>query len=209
MPADLSLHDAIYTLRAMRRLKPDPIPDDVLQEIIEAATMASTGGNSQRWAFVVVTDPEQRRKLGEIYRDVGEAFIRDTVLANPRLPDDARRVYENAMVLVEHMGEAPAIVVPCVRGAPPTNANASGYYGSIYPAIQNLMLAARAHGLGSTLTTIHKQRDADVHAVLGLPDDVETIALIPLGYPKGKWGRPRRDPAPTVTHWDRWGNQRA
>lgn len=206
---ELSLHEAIFSTRAMRRLKPDPVPNADLQYIIEAATMAPSGGNTQGWAFIVVTDPEVRRRLADIYQEVGRSLFRDQVLARDDLPDHTRRVYTNALYLVDHIHDAPVLIVPCLRSRPPPDAShASGYYGSIYPAIQNLMLAARARGLGTTLTTVHKQREEQVREVLGLPDDVETVALIPLGYPQGKWGRPLRHPSSQVTHWDRWGNQR-
>ncbi len=208
MPNDLSLHDAIYSTRAMRRLKPDPVPDEVLASLIEAATMAPSGGNRQGWQFIVVTDPELRAQLGAVYKETGGSLFTG-ILANPNLPDDPRAIYTAAMYLVDHMGDAPAIIVPVMGSAAPTNpASASAYWGSIYPAIQNLILTARDFGLGTTLTTVHKAQEERVHEILGLPDDVETIALIPLGYPKGNWGRPKRDPAATFTHWNTWGNQR-
>ncbi len=206
---DLSAHEAIYSLRAMRRLKPDAVPEADLRYIVDAATQAPSAVNNQDWAFVVVTDPEQRRRLGEIYRAIGRKVIRDRALASGELPDEAERVYRRAMILVEHLGEAPALILVAVRGTPPTTAaEGSSWFGSIYPAIQNLMLAARTRGLGTTLTTLHKLRENDVKAILGIPDAFETIALIPVGYPQGRWGRPLRGPSAEVTHWDRWDEQR-
>jgi nitroreductase len=205
---DLSAHEAIYSLRAMRRLKPDAVPEEDLRYLVDAATQAPSASNSQDWAFVVVTDPDQRRRLGELYRSIGREVIRDRILPSGTLSDQAERVYRGAMILVEHLGEAPALIVVALRGTPPASAaEGSAWYGSIYPAIQNLMLAARTRGLGTTLTTLHKIREDDVKAILGIPDGFETIALIPVGYPQGRWGRPLRTPSSAVTHWDRWNGR--
>ena len=206
--SELSLHEAIHSLRSMRRLEPDPIREDDLRYMVEAAIQAPSASNRQDWAFVVVTDPERRREVGEVYRQIGYAVVRDGALASGKLDEAARRVYRNAMILVEHMGDAPALVLVAMRGAPPADAaRASAYYGSIYPAIQNLMLAARARGLGTTLTTLHKAREGEIKRLLGIPDEYETIALIPVGHPSGRWGRPLRKPATAVTHWNRFGSQ--
>ena len=202
---DLDFHEVIFTTRAIRRLRPDPVPDADLRYMVEAATRAPTAANAQSWAFVVVTDPEQRRALGEIYRELGRAVI-PRALEGGQLPSEQARAYRNALALVEHLGEAPAVIVVAVRGAPPHHAaEAAAYYGSIFPAIQNLMLAARSRGLGTTLTTLHVLRDDDVRAILGIPDPFHTVAMIPVGYPRGRFGSPRRGPASQVTHWNRWG----
>jgi nitroreductase len=207
--SELSLHDAIYTTRAMRRLGTEPVSEDDLRYIVEAATMAPSGGNAQRWAFVVITDPAAKRRIGDIYRDLGRKYVLARGLESGGLSERARRVYRNAMRLVEHLGEAPALILACVRERPPGDpAAATAYYGSIFPAIQNLMLAARSRGLGTTLTTLHKLREDDVRQLLAIPDEVETIALIPVGRPRGTWGFPRRRPSSEVTHWNRWGERR-
>lgn len=205
----LSLVDALFSLRAMRRLAPDPVSDEDLRFLVDAAVQAPSASNDQHWAFVVVTDPGQRRRLGEIYRDVGRRVIRDGVLASGQLPPAKQKVYRNAMRLVEGMGEVPALIVVAGRGGHPADAmQGAAWYGSLFPAVQNLMLAARSRGLGTTLTTLHKLREADVKAVLGIPDDWETIALIPVGRPLGRFGPVLREPAARVTHWDRWGARR-
>jgi len=209
-PPPLSLVDALYSLRAMRRLAPDPIPDEDLRFLVDAAVQAPSASNDQHWAFVVVTDPEQRRRLAEIYRDVGRRVIRDGVLASASLPPAKQKVYRNAMRLVEGMADVPALIVVAGRGGHPADAmQGAAWYGSLFPAVQNLMLAARSRGLGTTLTTLHKLREADVKAVLGIPDGWETIALIPVGRPLGRFGPVLRAPAAGVTHWDRWGRQRS
>lgn len=202
----LSLHEALYSTRAMRRLRPDPVPEADLRYVVEAATQAPSGTNAQRWAFVVVTDPDRRRRLGALYRELGERYVREAGIGSGRLDEATSRVYRNALWLVEHMGEAPALILACVEGRPPREgAAAATWYGSIFPAIQNLMLAARSRGLGTTLTTLHKAREAEVKAVLDIPEHVETVALIPIGYPRGRFGRPLRRPAWEVTHWNAWG----
>jgi len=206
--SELSVHEAIYTLRAMRRLRPDPVPEEDLAYIVDAATQASSATNAQGWAFVVVTGAAERRALGDIYRDAGRTAV-ESALASGTLPPATARVYRDAMVLVEHMGEAPALILVAMRGAhPPDGVRGASHYGSIYPAVQNLMLAARARGLGTTLTTLHKLREADVKAVVGMPAEYETVALIPVGYPRGRFRQPVRIPSAEVTHWNRWGNRR-
>ena len=211
--ADMSLHEAIFSTRSMRHLKPDPVPREDLEYILEAATMAPSAGNLQMWSFVVVTDAAQREKLAALYREVGRRYIRDGVLADPDTDDDRRRVYSKALHNVEHLDEAPVIIVACLTlPCPDDAAVASGFYGSIYPAIQNLLLAARSRGLGSVLLTLATEQSPiapvehpAVREILGLPDGVESVALIPVGYPQGNWGRPWRNPWQDCSHWERWG----
>jgi nitroreductase len=206
---EIGLVEALYSLRALRRLAPDPVSDDDLRFLVDAATQAPSASNGQHWAFVVVTDREQRRRLGELYREVGRRVIRDEALASGRLAPETQRVYRNAMRLVEGLAEVPALIVVAGRGPHPGDpARAAAWYGSLFPAVQNLMLAARARGLGTTLTTLHKLREREVKAVLAIPDDWETVALIPVGRPLGSFGPPRRAPSAQVTHWERWGGRR-
>jgi nitroreductase len=208
--SDLNLHDAIYTLRAMRRLKPDPIPVEDLRYIVEAATMACSPGNSQPWTFLIITDKQCRQRIASIYRDIGIKVIKGGALASGLLDGEMEKVYRNALILVENLQHAPALILCCLEGHPQEGAiHQSTYYGSIYPAIQNLMLAAREKGIGSTMTTLHKAREQDIKNVLAIPDSVETIALIPLGYPLGQWGRPKRKPQQEVTYWNIWGERNA
>ena len=212
--SDPSLHEALFTTRSMRRLKPDPVPRADLEYIIEAATMAPSAGNLQLWAFVVVTEQASRERIAAAYREAGRAYIRDGVLADPSTGDEQRRVYTQAMHNVEHLEEAPAIVVPCLTvPCPDSAAVGSGLFGSVYPAVQNLMLAARSRGLGSVLLTLATDycpvgplETTPVREVLDLPDSVRAVALIPVGYPVGSWGRPRRRPWPDCMHWERWNH---
>lgn len=210
--SEVTVHEAIFTTRSMRRLKPDPVPREDLEYIIEAATMAPSAGNTQMWAFVVVTNRGQIARIGAAYREVGERYIRDGVLADPEITPDRQRVYSKAMHNVEHLDESPAIIVTCLRGRAPDNADiASGSFSSTYPAVQNILLAARSRGLGTVLLTlatdyspVKPEETAEVREVLGLPEDVTISALIPVGYPEGPWGRPWRKPWQACTHWDRW-----
>ena len=213
--AELSLNEAIFSTRSMRHLKPDPVPREDLEYVIEAATMAPSAGNLQLWAFVVATDPEVRAGIAAAYREAGRKYIRDGVLKDPNTDADRRRVYGQAMHNVEHLDEAPAIVVCCLTVPCPDNAAAaSGLFGSIYPAVQNLMLAARSRGLGSTLLTLGTDycpaagelESPSVREILSLPDHVRAVALVPLGYPQGNWGRPWREDWAQSTHWDRWSD---
>jgi nitroreductase len=208
--AGMDILEAIYTTRAMRRLKPDPIPDTVLRAILDAAIRAPSGGNSQGWNFVVVRDAGLRARLAAIWRAVAEEqlfapgtpYVRLLESADPAVAGQTRRMLDSVRYLAEHMEDAPAIVIACIR----TDGRSTGITtgSSIYPAVQNLMLAARAFGVGTTLTTIHRQRQDEVRALLGIPADVETAALIPLGYPMGRWGVAKRRPLDKVAYGDRW-----
>ncbi len=201
----MEFFDVVTTQRAMRRLKADPIADHLLRQIMDAAICAPSGGNRQGWGFVVVRDATTRGRLGELYREAwGELmktpYYREAGAAPPGNP--VGRMLVSARHLAEHLADVPVIVVACIA----TEGNSTlTTAASIYPAVQNLMLAARALGIGSCITTIHRFRDAEVKALLGIPAGVETAALIPLGYPLGRFGPPPRKPAREVTFADRWG----
>lgn len=196
----MDLFEAMRTTRSMRRLDPaKPVSDDDLWTILEAATKAATGGNSQPVRWMVVRDPEKRKKLGEIYKrcwgPVGAMYKGRT----PTEDTTTQRVLRSADHLGEHMGEAPVIIIPCAKGGDPA---------SVFPGVQNLFLAARALGLGTTLTTVHRIAEADVRTVLGIPDDVTTFAMIPVGYPFGRWGEAARRPVAETAYWDSWKETR-
>ena len=204
----MELFEAIYTLRSMRRLKPDPIPDEVLRTILDAAIRAPSGANRQRWAFIVVRDRALKDAIAPIYRAAWYEMKARLYQEPPPLPTEAdRRRWERIVAssehLAEHLAEAPVWIFPCLQvGA----ARASLHVGSsIYPAVQNLMLAARALGIGSTLTTLYLREQARVNGLLGLPEGWDTAALIPLGYPQGRWGTAARQPVETVVFGERFG----
>ena len=196
----MDVFEAIRTTRAMRRLDPDrDVSDADLLTIVEAATRGPSGSNSQVARWVVVRDPDQRRRLGEIYAAAWKP-VREMYASNPAAAGDNARVLRSADHLGDHMGEAPAIILPCSRG------QAGLTEASIFGCIQNLFLAARALGLGTTLTTVHRLREAEVRAALGIPEDVITWAMIPVGYPLGRWGEAVRRPVAEVAYWDSWKN---
>jgi nitroreductase len=203
----MDFFDVATTQRATRRLTPDPIPEATLRQIMDAAICAPSGGNRQGWSFLIVRDPARRARLGELYREAWAElmkvpYYRDAAAAPPDSP--AGKMLASARHLSEHLGEAPVLIVACIGLDPGVKATLTTG-ASIYPAVQNLMLAARALGVGSCLTTIHKFRDREVKELLGIPANVETAALIPLGYPRGKFTPARRKPVTDVTYSDRWG----
>jgi nitroreductase len=221
---ELDVFEAMHTARAVRRFKPDPVPEALITRILDAAIRAPSAGNAQNWAFVVVRDAEQRRKLGAIYRkasDIASAMY----AARGRPPhlseEQFRRLMTSGSFLWDHMAEAPVILVPCQTQPrlpspdtlPPDIrarfADEQRYVerirgSSIYPAVQNVILACRALGLGTTITTNHIRCEDEVKAVLGVPDDVATFALMPIGYPLDKFGPVARRPVSEVTHADTW-----
>jgi len=208
--SEMTLRDAMFSLRAMRRLRGDPVPQEDLRFLVEAATQAPNGENRQNWRFVVVRDAEQRRRIGEAYEALASGSVQTVVEgeAGEELPEAERFIYRNAWRLAQRIGAAPALIFVCARGPIPTDrAWSATYYGSIFPAVQNLMLAARSRGLGSVLTTLHLLDEKPFREILGLPEDVNTLALIPVGYPEGQFGPPLREPAAAVTHWDRWNDE--
>jgi nitroreductase len=209
--AENDVFEVIGTQRAMRRLKPDPVPEEYIKKVLWAATRAPSGGNRQPWRFLVVRDAEKRKQLGEIYRSVWEEYAKAGygTAARELSPEDAEsneRVLRSAQYLADHMNEVPVLIVVCTFPSGSVNTGvAEG--SSIYPAVQNLMLAARALGLGTALTTLHRMKQDEVREVLGIPETVETAALIPLGWPMGRFGAGRRQPVEDVTYWDHWGEK--
>lgn len=195
----MDLFEAIATTRAMRRLDPDRDVDDAtLGRMLDAATRAPSGGNSQPVRWMVVRDADRRRRLGEIYRRCWNE-VRGHYADRPRDPQ-GDRVLSSADHLGEHMGDAPVIVLPCGRGEPGQSE------ASVFPAVQNFFLAGRALGIGTTLTTVHRLREDEVRAVLEIPDDVHTWCMIPVGHPLGRWGEAKRRPVGEITYLDRWRN---
>lgn len=198
----MDLFEAIRTTRSMRRLDPDrDVSDEQLETILDAATRGATGGNRQPVRWLVVRDPELKRRLGEIYRRAAGVLLK-VYEEDARTNPDAARMLRSAWHLADHMGEAPVLIIPCAKG------QLGRVESSVFPGVQNLMLAARGLGLGSTLTTIHRRHEDEVRELLGIPEDVGTFALIPVGHPLGRWGEARRRPVSEVTYWDRWGGQR-
>lgn len=201
----MDLNEALYTTRAMRRVKPDPIPDDVVASMMDAAIRAPSGGNTQNWRWMAVSDPDVRAQLGPLYREA-HALLQETIykgrreVAEAAGDDGALRVMRSSQWLADNFEQVPLWMLAFSRNDP------SG--ASIYPAVWNLMLAARGHGVGTCLTTIlgiFKQ--AETFEVLGVPQDKgwKMAAAVSAGYPLGTWGVAARAPAQQVTFADRWG----
>jgi nitroreductase len=193
----MELFEAIATTRAMRRLDAGKeVSDEDVLTIVEAATKAATGGNAQPVRWMVVRDADKRQRIGSIYRECWQS-VRGFYASQEQTPTSARML-GSADHLGEHMGEAPVLILPCSKGQP------GQAESSVFPGVQNLFLAARALGLGTTLTTVHRLREDEVREVLDIPADVNTWALIPVGHPTGKWGEAKRRPVREVTYWDTW-----
>ena len=201
--------EVIGTQRAMRRLKADPVPEEYVKKVIWAATRAPSGGNRQGWRWVVVTEPEKKKKIQAGDHDGWSRMTASGYGAGANLPADEKasndRVMKSATYLAEHMHEAPVLIFACSLTGNGDITSGS----SIYPAVQNLMLAARALGLGTALTTVHRGYQKQIRELLGIPESVETAALIPLGWPKGKFGSGFRKPVEDVTYWESWGAKKA
>ena len=194
---------AIHHTRAMRRLKPDPVPDDVIMKLIDAANQGPTGSNNQNARWIVVRDQAQKQKLADLNRRGVDAYI-----GNPDgVSSDMRGIVRAVMWQRDHFHQIPALLVPClVFDKEPEDSwrAGSGSGGSIWPAVQNLLLTARALGLGAAITTLGLSDRTAAKAVLGIPDLVEPFAIIPVGYPMGRFGPVTRRPLEDVVHYDRW-----
>jgi nitroreductase len=204
----MPLAEAMRTQRAIRRLKPDPVDDALVLELIELALRAPTGSNAQNWEFVVVKDPEVKARLGRLnmgawrlYGGLGRRIARGD--------ERMLKIIQAVQWQADHFMEIPVVVIACLRGlrVPFPPIAASSYYGSIYPSVQNLLLAARAAGLGAALITLPLWSTFLARRALGLPWSVSPCAVIPLGWPRGRYGPTTRRPVGEVVHLDRYGNQ--
>jgi nitroreductase len=208
----LTALEALHSTPARRYLSPDPIPDDVLWEILDAAIRGPSGGNTQHWGWLVVTDQEVKDRVAAWYRDNWETAYgsrREQILNAPATSAGGLtpRGFLGAEHLAHHIQEAPVWIFAVLRGAADTTNPRIG--SSIYGAVQQLCLAARAYGIGTSLTTLYGGHEEELRELLGLPPDALTMALIPMGYPaKGRWAQPRRRPVEQVVHWNRWDAKR-
>jgi nitroreductase len=217
---DLRTVDELLTTTRTVRRRLDlerPVEPDVIRECLEIAVQAPTGGNSQGWHFMVVTEAEKKARIGELYRESFQIYARER--AEQPLPtgrdseaDQAQRgrVAKSAVFLANRMGEVPVMIIPCIHGRAENLGvlAQAGLYGSILPAAWSLMLALRARGLGAAWTTLHLRYEAEVAEILGIPPDVTQTALLPVAYYTGEDFKPaKRVPAVEVTSWERWGDQ--
>jgi nitroreductase len=212
--ADPGLFEILYSTRAMRRLKPDPIPEATLKKIVDAGIRAPSGGNVQEWAFLLVRDPALKTFIRDHYWQTWQRIGSQAAFSLDDLPPAQRRMLHAATVLADHLNEAPVLLLACahkeytpIAQMQVPRANLLAVHGSIFPAVQNILLACRALGIGATLTTIHSFFEKALKEKLGVPDKMEIAAMIPMGYPRGKFGPVSRNPVEEVMHWDRWGQQ--
>jgi nitroreductase len=227
---DAPIMDVLRTMRAMRRLKPDPVPKDLLERLVAAATWAPNGGNLQLYDFIVVTDRAQVARLGALWRDVENKYMAMLERVAPDIftDPDAQAVRDSVRYQAEHFDDTPAVIAACCSQPPRTadprvlvevlrtvgprfltrvaNPRLAAVQGaaSSYPGVQNLLLAARALGLAANLSTWHLWAQDDFKRVLGVPKQTTIYALVPLGWPAGRFGPVRRRPVADVVHGDRW-----
>ena len=199
----------LHTTRAMRRLKSDPVPDALIDEILQAGVCAPSGGNRQNWGFIVVRDPEIKRQIQVFYKRAFDELIGPIYAQSEPPPGMTREKFRRQHVAVEyltdHFHEAPVWIVACLDSGEVRPHRASG--ASIYPAVQNMLLAARALGLGATLTSRHVLHGSEVDAILQLPSGVDSYAIIPIGYPMGNFGPVSRTMA-NIVFENVWGRPR-
>jgi nitroreductase len=213
-PFNLAETDRLLsTTRAVRkRLDLDrPVEPEVLLDCVRLSQQAPTGSNNQGWRWVIVTDPAKRAALAEMYRAGGAAYLerqRQTIDAGSQIG----RVMDSASWLTQNIGRVPVLVIPCIKGRLTSDAPAAAWaaqMGSIFPAVWSFQLALRSRGLGSVITSFHLASENEAAELLGIPDDIMQVALLPVAYTKGTDFHPADRPPPErIVHWDTWGNKR-
>ncbi len=214
--AEPGIFEILYNCRAIRYFTDEPVPDALIAKVLDAAIRAPSGSNRQSWHFVVVTDPAVKKRLQEYYKQSFDVYATMTADVPPRpgvSEETQARVVKSAVHLSEHLHEVPVLILPCLvlergpvrgEGAMQDLARKS-LYSSIYPAVQNLLLACRAYGLGACLTTLHLMYEEPIARLLELPDNAETMALIPVGWPAVKFGPVKRVPVAEVASRNTFG----
>jgi nitroreductase len=211
---EMSLEHAMLTQRAVRKVLPDPVDDDIVLRCIALALRAPTGSNGQNWEFVVVKDGETKARLAGQYARAWRIYggIGRHLAARSESRETMEAILRAVQWQVDHFTEIPVVIVACLRGGrapfvPLPSIADSSYYGSIYPSVQNLLLAARAAGLGAALITLPLWSTFLARRILGLPFSIAPCAVVPLGWPQGRYGPTTRRPVGEVVHVDRYGNQ--
>lgn len=195
--AEIGVFEAMHTQRAVRRYRPDPVPYELITKVLDAAIRAPSAINGQFARFVVVTDPEKRRQLAELYLDAQqEAYNNPSAASTEWLRNQEAAIVEKAAKFAREIGDVPVLIIVC--------STQRGVSHSIYPAVQNLLVAARSLGLGTVLTTLHAFRSEEVRAVIGIPDDIHIVCGIPMGWPAVPFGPVRRRPLSEVAYWNQW-----
>ena len=199
--------EIMQTTRAMRRLKPDPVPDALIQRILQAGVGAANGGNFQRWRFLVIKDSAVKKAVQLFYKRAFDEVVGPRYASSAPPPgvtaERYARQHHAVEYLTEHFHEAPVWIVACIDEGTAKPTRWSG--ASIYPAVQNMLLAARALGLGSTLTTRHLLFEREAEAAMGLPEGVHSYAILPIGYPMGNFGPVGRTTLGDVVFSEKWG----
>jgi nitroreductase len=215
----VELIEGIMTTRAIRRYTDEPVSDEEIMTCLRAAVQAPSGGNVQPWQFLVIRDPELKRKVGAIYKRAWARYEPAVFQAMPAPQTEEGRKSRDRILgasryLAENIGVAPGLVAFLMPNISLTLSDAEGEMdtgsalGSIFPAIQNFMLAARGLGIGTALTTVYRIYQDELRKLLEIPERYEVVALVPMGRPRGKFGVAPRRPVEKVTHWDRFGNKR-
>jgi nitroreductase len=212
MDFDLKMTDELLaTTRAVRkRMDLDrPVPREVITECLALAIQAPTASNSQTWRWMVVDDPEKKAAIAGFYRETSDRYLQSSANRAQQKGDaQTARVYDSAMYLADVLHRVPAFVIPCVEGRPPEGAPFLSWVsslGSIFPAVWSFQLALRSRGLGSVLTTLHLVKEKETAALLGIPENVMQVGLVPVAYTKGTdFKRAERPPVATITHWNNW-----
>jgi nitroreductase len=218
MSDDIGLFEAIFSLRAVRDFSPDPVPDEAIARILDAAVRAPSPTNSQPWAFIVVRDATTRARIADVYRRVW-TFVREPVYGDLDAIEDAgqRRMLKATDRLAAAIDEAPAFVFAMLDRSRlgvmvsqdlQTLLEPSSAYGAVYAAVQNMILAARALGIGAVTTTLTRFLDAEVRGMLGYPEHVETVSMVALGSPRppSRFGPTTRRPVSECAYSERWGS---
>ena len=207
----MGVFDTMYSCRAMRRLNTKKVPEELLRELISAANQAPSGSNTQGARWIVVRDPQIKQRLADLNRQGVETYLAP-LIDNPgslshQSGDKRKRMVDAVVWQKEHMHEIPALIIACMDfGAPATNDMIARGNGSIWPGIQNLLLAARALELGAAPTTLALNDRKAVADVLNLPDSMAAYALSPVGYPLGSFGPVTRKPLEEILRFDRWSD---
>ncbi|HZK92149.1 MAG TPA: nitroreductase family protein [Stellaceae bacterium] len=205
VPLSSDVFDVMHTMRAMRRLKPDPVPDELVFKILAAGQAAASGGNTQRWKFLVLKDTAKKKAVQGYYKKLFDEVVGPRYASSPvppgANPDSFKRQHSAVEYLTDHYHEAPVWIVACLEGDNPNRTAGS----SIYPAVQNMLLAARALGLGSTLTTRHTGYGKECDEAMGIPAGYKSYAILPIGWPMGNFGALGRGPLSEVVYLDNWG----
>jgi nitroreductase len=208
-PMDTTVTDHLLaTTRAVRkRLDLDrPVEPEIILDCLRLAVQAPTGSNSQGWHWIVVTDPEKRARLKELYGAMARPYLESQ--AEGADDPQTRKVYQSAVYLMNILDQVPVHVIPCIEGDVTANENFAGasFYGSILPAVWSFMLALRSRGLGSAWTTLHLAKETETAELLGIPEGITQVALIPVAYTTGgDFKAAMRPPVEGITYWDTWG----